>query len=118
MQYNLREVQEVAMHGGIEYDRTRKILETYGHEVIQEIVIPEIELTWNGTCGGEVNVGACVVCRTDVEACWIKPVAKHVEHCTLVQCIVTATLQGGGYDPALESLADRPIYCVPHIPRA
>lgn len=112
MKYNLREVQEAAEAREIGYDRARRILETYGHEVVQET-----KQTWNGRCGGEVNTGTCVVCRTDVEACWIKPVAEHIEHCTRVQCIVTATLQGGGYDPALESLADSPRYCVPHIPR-
>ena len=73
--------------------------------------------TWNSRCGGEVNAGTCVVCRTDVEVCWIKPIGDHIEHCTLVQCIVTATLQGGGYDPDLRSLEDRPpTHCVTHIP--
>lgn len=113
MQYNLQEVQETARAGGIEYDLVRKILETYGREVLQET-----GRTWNGRCGGEVNAITCVVCRTDVEVCWIKPVGKNIEHCTLVQCIVTATLQGGGYDPALGSREDRPpTHCVTHIPR-
>lgn len=113
MQYNLQEVQETARARGIEYDLVRKILETYGHEVLQET-----GRTWNSRCGGEVNPSTCVVCRTDIEVCWIKPVGKNIEHCTLVQCIVTATLQGGGYDPALGSREDRPpTYCVTHIPR-
>ena len=112
MKYNLREVQEAAKARGIEYDRARKIMETYGHEVVEETGRP-----WNGRCGGEVNVGTCVVCGSKVEVCWIEPIGGHIEHCTRVQCIITATLQGGGYDPASESLADEPRYCVTHIPR-
>ena len=112
MKYALLEVQEAAKARGIEYDRARKITETYGHEVVEETRRP-----WNGGCGGEVNAGTCVVCGSEVKACWIKPIGERIEHCTRVQCIITATLQGGGYDPASESPADGPTYCVTHIPR-
>ena len=112
MKYALLEVQEAAKARGIEYDRARKITETYGHEVVEETGRP-----WNGRCGGEVNVSICVVCGSEVEVCWIEPIGEAIEHCTRVQCIITATLQGGGYVPASESPADGPGYCVTHIPR-
>lgn len=112
MKYALLEVQEAAKAKGIGYDRARKIMETYGHEVVEET-----GRTWNGRCGGEVNVGTCVVCGSKVEVCWIEPIGERIEHCTRVQCIITATLQGGDYDPASESPADGPRYCVTHIPR-
>ena len=96
----------------VSYETARSILEEYGHRVVQRT-----PSRLNGACRGEVSIGHCTVCKEDAEACWIEPARVDGQdlHCTSAGCIITATLQGGGYGDGSAQVPS-PTFCDEHIP--
>ena len=96
----------------VSYETARSILEEYGHRVVQRT-----PSRLNGACRGEVSIGHCKVCKENAEACWIEPARVNGQdlHCTSAGCIITATLQGGGYRGESAQVPS-PTFCDEHIP--
>lgn len=98
----------------VSYETAMSILEEYGHRVVQRT-----PSRLNGACRGEVSIGHCRVCKEKAETCWIEPARVDGQdlHCTSADCIITATLQGGGYGDSRAQIPS-PTFCDEHIPSA